>query len=117
MIFIFVYKRKKKLKQRANYFENQPEQKRNREFDAFVSYTYKASINFVKDFIHSKLEVESSPPLRLLFHTRDFHGTTLIYQNILDGIKKSNSAIVLMSQEYIDAPWCREEFQVSIKEH
>ena len=115
VIFIFVYKRKKELKRRANYFENQPEQKRNREFDAFISYTYKASIGFVKDFVHPKLEVESNPPFRLFFHTRNFHAATLIYQNILDG-KKSNSAIVIMSQEYIDSSWCREEFQVSRKE-
>ena len=94
-----------------NYFENQPLQKRNSEFDAFVSYTYQASLDFVKSFVHPKLELESYPPFKLVFHTRDFHGATLIYQNILDGVRKSNCAIVLMSQEYIDAPWCREEFQ------
>ena len=113
IIGIYLYKRHKLRKIRANYFENQPLQKRNREYDAFVSYTYKASIDFVKNSVQPKLELEPNPPFKLLFHTRDFHGATLIIQNILDGIRKSNCAIVLMSQEYIDAPWCREEFQAS----
>ena len=113
VIGIFTYKKHQLKKQRANYFENQPVKKRNREFDAFVSYTYQASIDFVKNTVQPKLEVEPNPPFKLLFHTRDFNAATLIIQNILDGIKKSNCAIVLMSQEYIDASWCREEFQVS----
>ena len=108
----YMYKRYHMKKRRANYFENQPLQKRNREYDAFVSYTYEASIDFVKNPIQRKLELEAKPPFKLLFHTRDFHGATLIFQNILDAVQKSNCAMVLMCQGYIDRPWCREEFQV-----
>ena len=117
IVIVFYFWKHKARRRTENYFESQPLQKRNSEFDAFVSYTYQASIDFVKNFVHPKLELEPKPPLKLLFHTRDFHGATLIYQNILDGVRKSNCAIVLMSQEYIDAPWCKEEFQVSEDMH
>ena len=94
VIGIYMYKRHKLWKRIANDFENQPLQKTNREYDAFVSYTYEASINFIKNtFSH--------------YFKLDFHGATLIIQNISDGTQKSNCAIVLVSQEYMDAPWYR----------
>ena len=98
---------------KARNVKEKPIQKRNREFDVFVSYTYTGSIDFVKNVVHPKLELEPNPPFKIFCHTRDFHAATLIYQNILDGVKKSNCGIVLMTQEYIDSSWCREEFQVS----
>lgn len=36
-----------------------------REFDAFVSYTYEASIDFVKKIVQPKLESEPNPPFKL----------------------------------------------------
>ena len=101
------------IKYRKRLFKNELNLKRNREFDAFVSYTYDASNDFAKGFLHRELEVEATPPFRLLFHTRDFHAATLILVNIIEAVRKSNCAIILMCQEYIDSGWCREEFQVT----
>ena len=72
----YMYKRHRMKKRRAKYFENRPLQRRNRECDAFVSYTYEASIDFIKNSVHPKLELEPNPPFRLFFNTRDFHGAT-----------------------------------------
>ena len=105
------------IKWRRRLVQNELNLNRNREFDAFVSYTYGASIDFAKGFLHRELEVEATPPFRLLFHTRDFHAATLILVNIIEAVRKSNCAIILMCQEYIDSGWCREEFQVTNIQH
>ena len=83
----YTYKRNQQKKRKEKYFENQPLQKRNREYDAFVSYTYQASIDFVKNRIYPGLLHQ----ILLLnsFSTPDFHAATLIYQNIVDGVRKS----------------------------
>ena len=101
------------IKRRKQLFQNEMNLKRNREFDAFVSYTYDASIDFAKGFLHKEFEVKATPPFRLLFHTRDFHAAKLILANIIEAVRKSNCAIIFMCQEYIDSSWCCEEFQVT----
>ena len=82
------------IKWRRRLVQREMNLKRNREFDAFVSYTYGASIDFAKGFLHRELEVEAAPPFRLLFHTRDFHAATLILVNIIEAVRKSNCAII-----------------------
>ena len=37
--------------------------------------------------------------------------------NIRNAIKNSNSAITVMSQEYVDSLWCKEEFEQCYMEH
>ena len=37
--------------------------------------------------------------------------------NIRHAIQNSNSAIIVMSQDYIDSLWCREEFEQCYVEH
>ena len=46
----------------------------------------------------------------MFIHCRNFipgHGIT---QNIEDAIEVSNSAIIVMSQGFVDSMWCKEEF-------
>ena len=93
--------------------------KRNRSHDCFVSYFsdgFNSDRLFVRKVLHPKLEVEASPPFKLLFHERDFRADKLIYANILDAIDNSNCAIVIMSQDYINSAWCREEFEEFMEE-
>ena len=114
-ITIYFFRRFKERKRRQKYFENQPLHKRNKENDAFVSYFSDGPDHiFVQQILQPKLEEESDPPFKLTLHIRDFRADMLIYVNILNAIKNSNCAIILISQEYIDSPWCREEFQVRI---
>ena len=67
--------------------------------------------NHVRNTIHPKLEQEADPPFKLLFHERDFRADTLILTNIVNAIRNSNAAIIIMSQDYVDAKWCRAEFE------
>ncbi len=84
---------------------------RNREYDAFVSYNSEgADDDFVRGELYPKLELENDQPLKIFFHQRDFKAGTLIHANIANAIAKSNSAIVILSQDFINSKWCIEEF-------
>ena len=78
--------------------------------DAFVSFQSDngPDNNFIKNILQPKLEQETNPPFKLTIHLRDFRADTLS-----NAVVNSNSAIILMSQAYIDSRWCREEFEVT----
>ena len=50
------------------------------------------------------------PPLKLFIHGRDFIPGIPIVDNIKSAIAKSNSAIIIMFQAFIDSDWGPEEF-------
>ena len=106
-----VRRRKQEQRRIKNYFENQPTQKRKRNFDCFVSMA-EDDHKFARNVLQPELEVNTDPPLKLLIHSRDFSAGTLILVNIQNAVNNSNSAIILMSQAYIDSRWCRDEFEV-----
>ena len=83
---------------------------RTKEFDAFVSYKFDTDNDYVVNFILKSLEEMCEPPLKLCVHERDFLPGLHIKDNIRDGIIKSNSVIIVMSQAFIDSVWCQEEF-------
>ena len=90
---------------------------RDREYDAFVPYNSEGNDdNFVRDELYEKLELENDPPLKIFFHQRDFKAGTLIHANIANAIAKSNSAIVILSQDFINSRWCIEEFDWFLEE-
>ena len=114
-LIAYVCKKRTEMRRRYEYFKTDPTQKRSRENDAFVSFhsDHGPDYNFVKNVLQPKLEQEADPPLKLTIHLRDFRADTLIYVNIRNAVVNSNSAIILMSQAYIDSRWCREEFEVT----
>ncbi len=93
--------------------------KRNKKFDAFISYYSSGDSSdnkFVKNQLHPKLESEHSIPFKLCIHDRDFAAGTLILTNIMNAIKNSNSAIAVLSQNYVKSRWCKEEFEECVEE-
>ncbi len=91
--------------------------KRKRPYDAFVSYySDPPDKDYVRQILYPTLEIEAHPPFKLIFHERNFRADTLIYVNILNAIRDSDSAIIIMSQNYVNADWCREEFQECMEE-
>ncbi len=117
ILILMCYLRHNKMQNSKKYFESQPLEKRNRDFDAFLSYVSDVhkvhpDRHFAWDILKNKLEKETSPPLKLLIHERNFIAGRPIYQNIVNAVKNSNCAIDIFSQDYIDASWCREEFTV-----
>ena len=89
---------------------------RNKEFDAFICYD-EADANFVQTTITSEYEEIPEPPFKLIIHQRYFKPSYTINWNIWNAIKTSNTAIVVMSQDFINSSWCREEFQQCYLEH
>ena len=83
---------------------------RAREFDACVCYKFDTDNDYVVKVILKSLEGICDPPLKLCVHERDFVPGLYIKDNIKGGITKSNSAIIGMSQAFIDSEWCQEEF-------
>ena len=83
-------------------------QNRNRIFDAFVLYHFDSDDDFVVNSLLPELEEERD--FKLCIHSRDFTPGRDIKDNIEEAIEGSNSAIIVMSQGFVDSMWCKEEF-------
>ena len=83
---------------------------RNRQYDAFVCYCYEGQDpDFAEKVV--PLELEEKHDFKLCIHRRDFKAGWDIKWNIMNAIRNSNSAIIIMSQDYINSLWCAEEFE------
>ena len=81
-------------------------------FDAFVCYAYEDhDVKFAEETLRTELEETQDPPFKLCLHRRDFKAAWDIMWNIRNAITNSNSAIIIMSQDYINSLWCKEEFE------
>ena len=104
-VFINIFvKCKKKLRIRAYT--------RKKTYDAFVSYCYEGNdCKFAENTIRSALEEHLEHPFKLCIHRRNFLAAWNIMWNINNAIKNSNSAIIVMSQDYLNRLWCKKEFE------
>ena len=85
--------------------------RRSRRFDAFVSFHHSGiHRDFVFNKILPELEEHHDPQFQLYIHDRDFNLAEEIMWNIEMAIQQCNSAIIVMSQGYVDSKWCRLEF-------
>ena len=84
---------------------------RKREFDAYVCYDFDGNHDFVMNSILPALEENQDPPLKLCIHSRDFEPGVAIFDNIQKAVTRSNSAIIIMSQEFVNSLWCKKEFE------
>ena len=83
---------------------------RNKNFDAFVCYNFDTDEKYVTDIILPELEQNHNPPFKLCFDSQDFKPGVHIKENIIEAIRKSNSAIIVLSQGFVSSIWCKEEF-------
>ena len=81
---------------------------RNRAFDASVLYHFDSDDIYVLDTILPELEENRN--FKLYIHSRNFTPGRDIKDNIEEAIESSNSAIIIMSQGFVDSMWCKEEF-------
>ena len=89
---------------------------RTKDYDAFVCYAYEGNdLQFAEETVRIQLEEEHQ--FKLCIHRRDFLAAWDIMWNINNAIKNSNSAIIVMSQDYINSLWCKEEFEQCYFEH
>ena len=88
--------------------ERKLELKRNNYFDAFVLYHFDTDDNFILNQLFP--ELEGMKHFKLCIHSRNFTPGKDIKDNIEESINNSNSAIIVMSQGFVDSVWCKEEF-------
>ena len=84
---------------------------RMKDFDAYVCYDFDGNQDFVMDTILPAFEENQDPPFKLVIHSRDFEPGVKIFDNIQKAISQSNSAIIIMSQEFVNSLWCKKEFE------
>ena len=89
---------------------------RQKKYDAFVCYSYEgADSDFAEKTI--KIQMEDKREFKLCIHRRDFLAAWDIKWNIMNAIRNSNSAIIVLSQDYVNSLWCVEEFEDCYMEH
>ena len=89
-----------------------------RQFDAFVCYDYTEKDQvFAEETPRIELEENQNPPFKLCLQRRDFQAAWDIMWNIRNAVTNSNSAIIVMSQNYVNSLWCKEEFEQCYMEH
>ena len=81
-----------------------------KENDAFVCYE-SDDRSFVYDTIFPALEENRYNPFKLHIADRDFLVGVSIFDNLARAIETSNSAIIIMSQAFLDSVWSMEEFR------
>ena len=80
-------------------------------YDAYVCYDSQGNTDFVTDTILPALEENHDPPMTLCIRKRDFKPGLSIIDNIRLAIKNSKSAIIIMSQDFVNTEWCTKEFE------
>ncbi len=89
-----------------------PRMTRNRDFDAFVCFQFDADNDFVMNVLNPNLE----PEFKLFIHSIDFKPGRNIHANIFHAIQSSNTAIIVLSNAFVNSQWCREEFEFCYRE-
>ena len=117
---VILYKRRLKLKGNSlsdAFTLDNVDLTRMKKYDAFVCYQFDADDDFVKNIIIPELEENHDPPFKLCVHENDFEPGYGILENMQVAIENSNSAILVMSQGFVDSMWCQQEFQYCHIEH
>ena len=100
---------KYKIKSKTDLKEtDKPLLPRKRPFDAFIIYHFDSDDDFVVNDLVPALEEDRD--FKLFIHSRDFILGRDIIDNIEEAIEGSNSAIIVMSQGFVDSKWGQEEF-------
>ena len=90
---------------------------RMKKYDVFICYRFDADDDFVKNKIIPELEEKHDPPFKLFISENDFEPGYSIIKNMQAAIQNSNSTILVMSQGFVDSPWCQQEFEYCHTEH
>ena len=117
---VVLYKRKLKLKRISfpdTFTLDNTTLTRMKKYDAFVCYHFDTDDTFIKNTIIPELEQNHDPPFKLFIHEIDFTPGSTILENMQVAVQNSNSAILVLSQGFVDSVWCQQEFQYCYIEH
>ena len=90
---------------------------RKKKYDVFVCYQFDTDDVFVKNTIIPNLETKHDEVFKLFIAENDFEPGYSIIKNMQTAIQNSNSAILVMSQGFVDSMWCQQEFEYCHIEH
>ncbi|XP_053311352.1 toll-like receptor 2 [Spea bombifrons] len=80
-------------------------------YNAFISYSEMDS-EWVENMMVEELE-NTTPPLRLCLHKRDFTPGKWIIDNIIDAMEKSYKTLFILSEHFVQSEWCKYELEFS----
>ena len=83
---------------------------RNRKFDAYICYKVDSDGEYAEDILLQEFRDKHDLPFKICIHRDHFQPGRTIKRNIQNAVQNSNSAIIVMSQDFVDSVWCREEF-------
>ena len=75
-----------------------------------MSYNFDTDQEFAEEVILTELHENYNLPFKLCIHSKDFTPGVHIKENIIKAIRNSNSAIIVLSQGFVDSICCKEEF-------
>ena len=104
--------------QKRHYPYNQESHfvRRNRQYHAFVQHSVAADDEYFFTVILLP-NLEQNLQFQLLLPDRDFQLGIYISSNLEIAIANSNATIILLSQDYMDTPWCTYIFNSCLVEH
>ncbi|KAG8453992.1 hypothetical protein GDO86_000567 [Hymenochirus boettgeri] len=80
-------------------------------YDAFVSYS-EQDFEWVENMMVPQLE-NSTPPLKLCLHKRDFVPGRWIIDNVIDAMETSYRTLFVLSEQFVKSEWCKYELEFS----
>uniref|UniRef100_T1J8N8 TIR domain-containing protein n=1 Tax=Strigamia maritima TaxID=126957 RepID=T1J8N8_STRMM len=83
-------------------------------YDAFVSYSNEDE-NWIRDFLVPGLET-GNPTYNLCLHNRDWLAGEFITDQIVKSVKSSRRTIIVLTDNFLNSPWSRLEFDVAYQQ-
>ncbi|GIY43422.1 protein toll [Caerostris extrusa] len=85
---------------------------RDKEFDAFISFSHKDQDLVIRNSLNVKIE-SRDPKVKLFIHYKHFLPGEFIQLNILRAIEVSKRTVLVLSKSFLESEWCMYEFRVA----
>ncbi|GFT68417.1 protein toll [Nephila pilipes] len=84
---------------------------RDKQFDAFLSFSHKDENFVIKELIN--VIEEKQPNIRLCIHYKHFRAGDFIHENILTAVQNSKRTVLILSRNFLESEWCMMEFRAA----
>ncbi|GIY34694.1 protein toll [Caerostris darwini] len=84
---------------------------KDKEFDAFISFSYKDQDVVIQELI--EVIEEKDPDIRLCLHYKHFLPGEFIQRNIMRAVECSKRTVLVLSRNFLESEWCLLEFNAA----
>ncbi|GIY20520.1 protein toll [Caerostris extrusa] len=84
---------------------------RDKEFDAFISFSFKDQDLVIQELI--EVIEEKDPDIRLCLHYKHFLPGEFIERNIMRAVECSKRTVLVLSRNFLESEWCLLEFNAA----